>query len=185
MKLLASLFCLFVAIPLAAQAPPQPTAEHQKLAAEAGTWDAVMEMPGEDGKPITSKGVSERKMALGGFWLIDDFSATMMGMPFQGHGLTGYDPVKGKYVQSWSDSTSPMLMVMEGSYDKTGKVMTMTGMGPGMDGKPVQYRHVSTWKDANSMLFEMFVIGADGSEMPMLKVTYTRRVAKVPTKTDK
>ncbi len=178
MKLLTTLLCLFTALPLLAQDMPKPGEQHQKLALQAGTWDAVLEVVGPDGKAATSKGVSEMKMALGGFWLVDDFAAEMMGTPFQGHGLTGYDPNKGKYVQSWADSTAPMLMVLEGSYDKAGKVLTMTGMGPGMDGKPAHYRNVTTWKDANSFVFEIFVTGADGAEAPMLKITYTRRAAK-------
>jgi hypothetical protein len=49
--------CL-LAVPLAAQEMPKPGKEHQKLAASVGTWDAVIEMVGEDGKPATSKGVS-------------------------------------------------------------------------------------------------------------------------------
>lgn len=178
MKLLATLLCLFTALPLLAQDMPKPGEQHQKLALQAGTWDAVLEGVGPDGKPSTSKGVSEMKMTLGGWWLVDDFTAEMMGMPFQGHGMTGYDPNKGKYVQSWADSMSPMLMVLEGNFDKDGKVLTMTGMGPGMDGKPAQYRNVTTWKDSNTFVYEIFVTGADGSEAPMLKITYTRRVVK-------
>lgn len=175
MRSLSLLVCCLV-VPLAAQDMPTPGKEHQQLAAAAGTWDAAIEGMGPDGQASLSKGVSERRM-LGGFWLIDDFTADMGGMPFIGHGMTGYDPEKKVYVGTWTDSMSPALMLMEGTYDKSGKVLTMTGMGPGMDGKPTKMRMVSTMKDANTEVFEMFQPGPEGKEMRTLKITYTRRAA--------
>ena len=157
---------------------PVPGAEHKQLAAGAGTWDAVLETMGPDGKAAQSKGVSERRVGPGGFWLIDDFKADMMGMPFTGHGVLGYDPVRKVYVQSWVDAMTPILMTMEGTFDKAGKVLTMTGMGPGPDGKPVKMRLTTTMTDANTEVFEMFSAGPDGKEMRMLKITYTRRAAQ-------
>jgi hypothetical protein len=164
--------------PLAAQDMPKPGPEHQLLAAKAGTWDAVIEMAGEDGKPVTSKGVSEYRVC-GGLWLIDDFNADMMGMKFHGHGATGYDPAKGKYVGTWVDSFSTSVMLLEGTYDAKKKQLTLTGTGPGMDGKPVVHRMVTTEKDANTQVFEMFMPGPDGKETKMMTITYTRRPAKV------
>jgi len=180
MKHRSLLVAFLVSLPLFAQdgQMPQPGPEHQKLHAHAGTWDAVIESTGPDGKPSKSLGVSEMKMALGGFWLVDDFTAEFMGMQFQGHGLTGYDPVKGKYVATWVDSMSPSLLVLEGSYDKDGKVLTMSGPCTGMDGKPAQCRTVSTSVDANTMVFEMYMTGGDGTEALGMKITYTRRAAK-------
>lgn len=177
MKTLSSLLAIALALPLAAQ---EPTAEHQRLSRLAGTWDAAMEHMGEDGKPVKSTGVSVRKMPLGGFWLMDNFQAKFMGMDFRGMGTTGYDPAKKKYVATWVDSMTPSLMVMEGTYDKSGKVLTMTGKGPNFDGTAlVQHRHVITTKGANKEVFEMFVAGPDGKDIPTMTITYTRRVRKV------
>ena len=171
------LFATFTA-PLFAQDLPKPGPEHQKLHATAGTWDAVLESTGPDGKPQVSKGVSENRVALGGFWMIDDFHADWNGMKFQGQGVTGFDPLKGKYVGTWIDSMMPHLMVLEGSYDKAGKVLTMSGTGIGMDGKPAMHRMTTTHRDVDTMVFEMFVTGADGKEAKSMTITYTRRAAK-------
>lgn len=180
-SLAVTLLAALTTLPLAAQdqGMPQPGPEHQKLAAFAGTWDATIESSGPDGQASTSKGVSEMKLGFGGFWLTDDFQAEFMGMKFQGHGFTGYDPSKGKYVATWIDSMSPSMMTMEGTFDKDGKVLTMQGKGMGMDGKPAEFRNVHTWTDANTMVFEMFQIGEGGKAMPMMKITYVRRAAKV------
>jgi len=179
MKTCSILAFLLASLPLLAQDMPKPTAEHQKLAACAGTWDAVLATTGPDGKAVQANGVSVMKMSLGGFWLVDDYSmAEFMGGPFQGHGITGYDPTKGKYVTTWVDSMTPSMLVMEGNYDKDGKVLTMTGTGIGMDNKPAKYRNVSTWKSADTMVFEMFITGTDGKETSVMTITYTRRGAK-------
>jgi hypothetical protein len=166
--------------PLAAQGmePPKPGAEHKALAARAGTWDAVIEMVGEDGKVQTTKGVSEMKVACGGLWLIDDFTADMMGMKFEGHGSTGYDPAKGKYVGTWIDSWSTGVMAMEGTYDAAKKQLTMIGTGTGPDGKPMKHRMVTTDKDANTSVFEMYGDMGDGKETKFMTITYTRRAPK-------
>ncbi len=163
---------------LAAQDMPKPGPEHQALAGAAGTWDLVVERAGPDGKPTQSKGVSEIKVALGGFWLVEDFSADLSGMPFQGHGLTTYDPGKGKYIGTWVDCFGPYLMQLEGTMSKDGKTLTMSGMGPNHEGKLVMHRMVSTTKDANTRVFEMYVPGPDGKEVKGMTITYTRRAAK-------
>ncbi|HEX6811692.1 MAG TPA: DUF1579 domain-containing protein [Planctomycetota bacterium] len=165
-------------MPLAAQDLPQPGPEHKKFAASAGTWDAVLESVDHEGKPSKSKGVSEAKVTMGGLWLVEDFTADFGGMPFQGHGVTGFDVSKGKYVTTWVDSMLTSFLVLEGNFDKDGKILTMTGMGVGNDGQPAKYRNVFTWKSADSYVFEMFLTGKDGKEMPALKITYTRRAAK-------
>lgn len=175
-RLLACLFPLLLLAPLSAQEPPKPGPQHQKLAANAGVWDAAMEFHNPDGSAMKSTGVSTMTHGLGGFWLFDDFTGDFMGAPFHGKGATGFDPVKGKYVGTWMDSMSPSMMVLEGDFDAAGKVLTMTGMVVGMDGKPAKHRMVTTHVDAKTMRFEMFVTGADGKEMKMLTITYTRRV---------
>jgi Protein of unknown function (DUF1579) len=170
---LAAALVTLLAAPLFAQDMPKPGPEHQKLHANAGTWDAAIDSMGQK-----STGVSENKVTLGGFWLVDHFTGEFGGMKFEGRGFTGYDPIKGKYVGTWFDSMSPSMMVLEGSYDAAGKVLTMTGMGVGMDGKPAMHRMVTTHTGADTMEFEMFVTGADGKETPMMKISYTRRAQK-------
>ena len=150
---------------------PAPGPEHEHLKHSVGTWDAVVEMVGMP----ASKGVSEMKLTKNGFWLVDDFKADFGGMAFEGHGLTGYDPIKGKYVGTWIDNMSPALMVMEGSYDAKTKTMTMTGDGYDMQGAKVKLREVIFNKTPDVTIFEMHQTGADGKEAKLMTITYTRR----------
>jgi hypothetical protein len=61
---------------------------------------------------------------------------------------------------------------MEGTYDKEKKTLTMTGEGPGMDGKPTKHKAVSEWKDEDTMHFSMYV--GDGAD-PAFTIVYKRR----------
>jgi len=130
-----------------------------------------------DGKLHDSKGVSIQKMGPGGFWIIDDFQGEMNGVQFTGHGALGYDPQKKAYVQSWISMT-PMLMVLTGTFDQAGKVLTMIGDGPGMGGTPIKMKNVTTWTSADSMTLEVFVVMPDGKETKSMTITYTRRAEK-------
>lgn len=165
---------LLAITPLAAQALPKPLAEHRQLARFVGTWDAAIETVGMDGKLHHSKGISVQKLGPGGFWIIDDFQGEMHGLQFTGHGALGYDPQKHAYVQSWVSMT-PMLMVFTGAFDEAGKVLTMVGEGPGLDGTPLQMKNVTTWTSADAMTLEVFVVLPDGKETRNMIITFTRR----------
>src|SRR5262249_30723965 len=115
-----------------AQQPPKPGPEHERLKKLEGAWDATIKVGDQQ-----SKGTMTYKMELGGLWLVSEFPGDFMGMKFQGKGMDGYDPLKKKYVSVWVDSMSNSPLISEGTLDKDGKVLTMSGEGLGMDGKPV------------------------------------------------
>lgn len=150
-----------------AQEGPKPGPEHALLKKMEGAWDATMNFGG-----MESKGTSVYKMELGGLWLSSTFEGEFGGMKFSGKGLDGYDPVKKKFVGVWVDSMSTAPMLMEGTHDKEKNTTTMTGEGPGPDGKPTKYKAVNVMKDNNTMLFSMYM--GDGKE-PAFVITYKRR----------
>ena len=164
-----ALALVICALPLAAQQPPKPGPEHEMLKKFEGTWDATVNLGG-----MESKGTSKYKMALGGFWLVNEFTGEIAGGKFEGRGATGYDPIKKKYVGAWIDSMSPTLMVMEGNFDKEGKTYTETGEGPGPEGKLQKMKSVIEFKDDDNMVFTMYTV-ADGKDQEMFKITYKRK----------
>lgn len=150
-----------------AQEPPKPGPEHEMLKKMEGTWDATMKFG-----DMESKATAVYKMELGGLWLSSTFEGNFGGMKFTGKGLDGYDPAKKKFVAVWVDSMSTVPMLMEGTYDKAKNTTTMTGEGPGMDGKLTKHKAVSEMKDDNTMFFSMYM--GDGKE-PAFTITYKRR----------
>lgn len=153
-----------------AQELPQPGPEHKKLKELEGTWDAVIKMADQE-----SKGTMVYKMDLGGLWLVGDFQADFGGQKFAGKGLDSYDPTKKKYVGVWVDAWSTSPLISEGAFDKDGKVLRMTGEGPGPDGKPAKYKMTTEHKDKDTLLWSMSGPGPDGKEGPILSITYKRR----------
>jgi len=153
-----------------AQEPAKPGPEHDYLKKLEGTWDATVKFGDQE-----SKGTMTYKMELGGRWLVGDFQADFGGQKFQGKGLDGYDPVKKKYIGVWVDSMANSPMISEGTLDKEGKVMTMIGEGPGMDGKPAKFKSVSETKDDDTIVFSMSSVDKDSKEQPMMTITYKRK----------
>jgi hypothetical protein len=156
-----------------------PGAEHKMLEESVGTWDAEVKiwMKGPDGEATVSTGTSENKMILGGRYLQQDFTGEMMGQPFVGTGLTGYDNVKKKYVGTWVDNMSTGLATMEGVTDKDGKSVTMWGkMDDAMTGeKNKKIKYVTHFVDKDTQVFESYDVTTYGDKKPMMQITYKRK----------
>ena len=155
---------------------PQPGPEHKRLAKMAGEWEAKLtcNFPGTDG-PIETTGSQTSKMDLGGFFLVADFKSEFFGQPFQGHGITGYDPFQKKYTGVWIDSMGPGVYRTEGEFTKDGKTYNETMTGPGPDGKPIKFRSEIKLKDDDHMTFTMYTQDDKGKESQMMKIEYTRK----------
>jgi hypothetical protein len=153
-----------------------PGAEHRKLASLAGTYDLTIKSwhaPGSE--PTTDTGTATRKMILGDRVMVEEVTSQMMGQPFTGHGMHGYDNVTGKHWATWNDSMSTGVMISEGSCDA--KLMcTFTGSyHDPVTKKPQTARMTTRWTDANTEVFEMYAPGQDGKEMKMMEITYKKR----------
>ncbi|AMV29603.1 hypothetical protein VT84_34735 [Gemmata sp. SH-PL17] len=149
------------------QDAPKPGPEHEILKKQEGNWDLVMKFGGGE-----SKGTVTYKMDLGGLWLSGALESELFGTKFQGRSLETYDAAKKKYISVWTDSMSTQPMVMEGTYDKDKKTLTLTGEHPGQDGKPAKWKSVTTLTDDNTINFSMFV--GDDKE-PMFTIVYKRK----------
>ena len=125
------------------------------------------------GEPAVSEGTSENRMILGGRYLEQKFQSTMMDMPFEGYGLTGYDNGAKQYWFFWIDNLSTSMMAGRGGMDESGKTLTTTATMPGPDGKPMDVRIVTAIVDENQHVFSMYG-QMGGKEMLMMEITYTR-----------
>ena len=167
--------CLVPAL-AAAQAPPMPAPgpEHAVLKEDVGTWDASVEMLMPGAPPATSKGVEVNVLGCNGLCLVTDFKGEMMGAPFQGHGVSTWDPAKKKYVGSWSDSMAPGLSVTEATWDAAKKTMNGTMESPDGKGGTAKMRSAVEYTADGRRIFSMFMAGPAGKEMPTMRITYTR-----------
>jgi hypothetical protein len=152
-----------------------PGPQHKRLAATAGTYDVKIRSWMEPGGPASEEsGAATRTMALDGRVLVEDFKGTMMGSPFNGHGMTGYDNVTGKYWSTWMDSMSTGLMLSQGTCDAK---MACTFNGSWNDPikkAPVNSRMTTRWTSPTTEVFEMYGPDKKGAEMKMMEMTYTK-----------
>lgn len=153
-----------------------PSEKHKVLAQLVGSWDAhskAFMRPGQP--PLESHGTAETRLILGGRFLQEDYSNTFANTPFQGHGLTGYDLLKQKYVNVWVDNLGSWLTLSEGSLDPSGKVLTLTGEMPDpQTGKGRPTKTVTRIESADRHVFEIYD-HVDGKDVKIMEVTYTRR----------
>jgi Protein of unknown function (DUF1579) len=153
-----------------------PGAPHQAMAATAGTYDTKVKSWHEAGQPpMESTGTASRTMALDGRVLVEDFKGSMMGMPFTGHGMTGYDNVSGKYWSTWNDSMSTGVMMSEGTCDAKNTCAFKGSWNDPIKKGPVAARMTSRWTSPTTEVFEMYGPGKDGKEMKMMEITYTKK----------
>jgi len=153
-----------------------PGAPHQALASSAGNYDMkVKSWHDPAGIAMEDTGTAKRSMMLGGRVLFEEVSSTMMGAPFTGHGMMGYDNVSGKYWSTWNDSMMTGLMVSEGTCDAQGKTCTFTGhWNDPVKKTPVKARMTTRWTSPTTQIFEMYGPGKDGKEMKMMEITYNK-----------
>ena len=153
-----------------------PGAEHKQLAAMAGSYDLTVKAWHEPGKPpTTDAGTATRKMILGDRVLVEEVTSSMMGEPFSGQGLHGFENVTGKYWSTCNDSMSTGVMVSEGTCAADG-ACTFTGTYHDPVSKQPQTSRMTTrWTDKNTEVFEMYAPGPDGKEAKMMEITYRKR----------
>ena len=104
-------------------------------------------------------------------------SGQMMGAPFNGMGITGYDNVLGKYVSTWIDNMGTGIMSSQGTADASGKVITFVGTtSDPVSGKPSKMRMVTTIADDDHHTLDMYGIPPGGKkEMKTMTIEYTRK----------
>jgi Protein of unknown function (DUF1579) len=164
-----------------AQEPPvpKPTAEHERLAKDVGTWDATIKswMGGPDSEPAVSHGVEVVKLLPGGLWVHSEFNGKFGDLEFHGCGQTGYDTKKGKYVGTWVDTMSTEIMATEGDYDSASRTVTMHSKGTGPSGKPYEAKMTSKHEGDDTRVFTMSMKSdeTNGEYVKVMEITYKRR----------
>lgn len=158
---------------------PKPTAEHELLAKDVGTWDATIKswMGGPSSEPMVSQGVEVVKPLPGGLWIISEFDGKFGDQEFHGCGQTGYDTKKKKYVGTWVDSMTTELMTVEGDYDPATRTLTTYAKGSDAAGKPYEAKMTGKHENDDTRVFTMSMKtdGTKGEYVKMMEITYKRR----------
>lgn len=152
-----------------------PGAPHKAMAATVGSYDLAIKSWSEGELAMEESGTAVRTMELDGRVLVEKVTSSMMGMPFTGYVMMGYDNVTGKYWSTWADSMSTGLMVSEGTCDAQ-QSCTFTGSwNDPITEAPVTTRMTTSWTSPTTQIFAMYGPGKDGKEVKMMEMTYTKK----------
>ncbi len=154
-----------------------PGAPHRLLAEHfLGQWEArqTLWMPGNP-QPMQATGQATTTAELGGRQLRMRYTGTMMGAPFEGWSLNGYDNVSGKYTGLWVDNMSTGTYTTTGDYDAASRTYTYTGQWPDpmQAGQLLKVRETVAIVDADHHVMEMFE-QHDGKEVRTMRIEFSR-----------
>jgi hypothetical protein len=151
-----------------------PGPMHEMLASRVGEWKAEVTMWMDPSQPpTTSEATTVCESMLGGRYFKSTHTGMMMGMPFEGFEISGYDNVKKKFFNVWIDNMGTGMMVSEGTYDEATKTLTYTGQMTEPMGTDMNVREVITAPDKDHSTFEMYV-DMGGKEVKNMEIKYTR-----------
>ncbi|HMK25142.1 MAG TPA: DUF1579 domain-containing protein [Chitinophagaceae bacterium] len=151
--------------------------QHKMLAKSAGTWTGDMTMWMADGDaPQKMPTTTETKVIYGGLYVQSTHTGTMMGMPFEGMSVMGYDNMKKEFFSTWIDNMGSGIMVSTGQWDEASKKLTLTATTKCMNGQDATIREVFTMIDDNNQMLEMYGPDAKtGKEFKTMEIKYTRK----------
>jgi hypothetical protein len=153
-----------------------PGPPHKMLASLEGSWTTKTRVWTEPDKPpMEGTGMCEQKMLLDGRYLQQEYRGEMMGSPFTGINLIGYDNHTKKYLSTWVDSMSTGIYYFEGTASPDGKTITQESSYDDPVKGPTVWRSVTRVVDDDTLEYEMYLTPKGGKEEKMMEMTVTRK----------
>ena len=158
------------------EAAGRPGPAHQALNDLVGDWKAEVKCWMQPGAPPeVTQGTAQARWTLNHRFLEEDFHGQMMGRPFSGRTLMGFDNTRQTFNSVWVSDSQTSMFVSEGRGDGNYKTITQEGKTScaATGRKEVPMRTVLRVIDQNKHIFEMFD-GTQGNAKTM-EITYTRK----------
>jgi hypothetical protein len=157
--------------------PRHDATSHRVLDALVGRWAQsarIWTVPGEE--PAETTGTVEYRWILDGRFLEGVFTGEVMGQPFEGRDITGYDRMRGEYFNVWVDNMSTEMMLSRGRYESATRSIIMTGTADDpMTGRRDQpFRSVLRVLADDETVFRVYSPGPGGEETKTLEVSALR-----------
>jgi len=157
------------------EAAGRPGPAHKALEALVGDWKAEVKCwMDPNGSPEVTPGTAKASWKFNGRFLQEEFHGQMMGKPFSGQTLIGFDNTKQSFNSVWLSDTQTSMFVSEGKGDSGNKVITLEGKSScAATGRTdVPMKTVLRIASPDKHVLEMF----DGSKgnAKVMEITYTR-----------
>jgi hypothetical protein len=160
----------------AAMEAMQPGPAHEKLAKLAGEWTYKTKLSGAGMPPEETEGTAKITVVMDGRFIHEEAVGTMMGMPFKGARLMGYNSGAKKYEAVWTYSLGTNMMTMSGPSEDAGKTIKMNASFENEMGAKETVN--VTYKIADDDHFTVIMDGGkmpDGTPGPVMETNYARK----------
>jgi hypothetical protein len=157
------------------EAAGTPGPAHKALQPLVGDWKAEVKCwMDPSAPPQVSQGTAKASWAFDGRFLQEDFRGQMMGKPFTGRTLLGFDNTKQTFNSVWLSDTQTSMFTSEGKGDSGNKVITLEGRTscPATGRKDIPMKTVYRVISPDKHVLEMFD-GSKGNAKTM-EITYVR-----------
>ncbi len=153
-----------------------PGANHQLLSSFAGNWMFTTRMwTNPSAPPTESNGTATYESIMGGRYVRSTAKAMMMGMPFEGGGIDGFDNVTGQFVSTWIDNFGTGITTFSGKYDPATKTITYSGEMADMTKPMSKVRIRQTLRIVDDDHHEMsWYETRNGKEAKTMEIVFTR-----------
>ena len=155
------------------EAAGTPGPAHKALEVFVGNWKAEVKSWCEaGGAPTVTHGTSKAAWILNGRFLEEEFHGEMMGKPFTGRTLMGYDNLKQTFNTVWLSDTQTSIFTSEGKGDNGNKVITLEGTGtcPATGRQDIPIKTVFRVLMPDKHVFQMFK-----DDVMTMEITYIRQ----------
>jgi Protein of unknown function (DUF1579) len=149
---------------------------HKILAEAAGDWNEEITMWMDPAAPPTkSAATSKIEMIMGGRYQVAKTTGNMMGMPFEGMSVMGYDNTTKMFTSTWVDNFGTGTLTMMGTWDAPTKSIILKGkMVDPMTGKDIWTKQIMKFIDKDTQEMEMYDT-KNGTETKTMAVKSTRK----------
>ena len=153
-----------------------PGEMHKMLAKSNGDWHENLTYWMAPGAPGTNaESECTNKMIMGDRYQESIHTGTMMGMPFEGKSVVGYDNARKVFQSTWVDNMGSGVMYLEGKYNEKAKTITFKGTAvDGMTGKIENIRQTMKFVDDKTQMMEMFMT-KEGKEFKTMEIKFTKK----------
>ena len=153
-----------------------PGPVHEMLAKSNGEWtEDISFWMDPTAPPMKASGTAVNKMILGGRYQLSNSTAEMMGMPFEGMNIVGYDNARKIFQSTWIDNFGTGTSYSEGTWDEDSKTIEFKGTSyDPMTGTNKNIKQIFKVIDSDHESLEMYVV-EDGKEIKTMEIIFTRK----------
>ena len=157
-----------------------PSEPHELLATTVGTWDVRIRIwsdPDPEAEPASeTQGTAVGRWILGERFVETAYEGEVLGRPFEGLKIEGFDKAEEQYVSTWRDNLGTYTLVFKGTCEDSCVERTMTAsfLDPVSKGT-FRVKGVTTISGEDTYTYESFVITPNGKEFKNMELDAKRR----------